>query len=181
MCVTQTFLSGVCMFCIFFHWFSAGVEITREHSPEALVLLLYVEVVLPYTYIKPELDWLSCTTWPSKSDKYLHFGMEASVAALTVDIDEHVLGGALPEVAQARYTIQGSGMMRPGPMDSEALPDIEGDLWAIHCHLHWRELTVQCYFGFRWRHLAGEDRRPVGPQLNHLIVVRWWHKQLLWV
>lgn len=94
------------------------------------------------------------------------------VVALTVNIDEHVLGGALPQVAQTGYTVQGSSVIRPGAMNGEALLDIKGDLRPVHCHLHWWELAVQSHFSLRRRHLAGEDCRPVGPQLNHLVVVR---------
>ncbi len=72
--------------------------------------------------------------------------MDTLVAALTVNIDEHVLGGALPQVAQTGYTIQGSGMIRTRAMNGEALLDIKGDLCPVHCHLHWWELTMQSHF-----------------------------------
>ena len=67
--------------------------------------------------------------------------------ALTVNIDEHVLGGALPQVAQTGDTKQGSSMMRPGAMNGEAPLDVKGDLCPVHCHLNWRKLTVQSHFG----------------------------------
>lgn len=52
-------------------------------------------------------------------------GMNNSVATLTVDIDEHVFGRALPQVAQTGYTVQGSSVIRSGSMDGEALLDIK--------------------------------------------------------
>lgn len=58
------------------------------------------------------------------------------VAALTVNIDEHVLGGALPQVAQAGDTVQSSSMIRPGSMNGEAPLDVKGDLSPVHRHLH---------------------------------------------
>lgn len=75
--------------------------------------------------------------------------MEDLVAALTVDVDEHVLDGALPQVAQTGYAVQGSSVIRPGSMDGEALLDIKGDLRPIHYHLLWWKLAVQSYFGLR--------------------------------
>lgn len=73
----------------------------------------------------------------------------AAVAVLTVDIDEHVLGGALPQVAQTGYTEQGSSVMRPGSVDGEALLDIEGDVRPVYRHLHWWKLAVQSNFSLR--------------------------------
>lgn len=69
------------------------------------------------------------------------------VAALTVNIDEHILGGALPQVAQTGNTVQGSSMMRPGSVNGEALLDVKGDVRPVYCHLHWWKLAVQSYFG----------------------------------
>lgn len=68
------------------------------------------------------------------------------VAALTVDIDEHVLGGALPQVAQTGDTEQGSSVIRPWSMNGEALFDVKGDLRPVHCHLRWGKLAVQSHF-----------------------------------
>lgn len=68
------------------------------------------------------------------------------MAVLTVNIDEHVLGGALPQVAQTGHTVQGSSMIRPWSMDGEALLDVKGDLRPIHCDLHGWKLAVQSHF-----------------------------------
>ena len=65
-----------------------------------------------------------------------------SVAALTVNVDQHVLGGALPQVAQTGHAVQGSGVVRPGSMNSEAPFDIKRDVSPIYCHLHRWELAV---------------------------------------
>lgn len=67
-------------------------------------------------------------------------------AALTVNIDEHVLGGALPQVSQTGHTEQGSSVMRPRSVDCEALLDIEGDVRSVYCHLCRRQLAVQADF-----------------------------------
>lgn len=75
--------------------------------------------------------------------------MDDSEAALTVNVDEHVFGGALPQVAQTGDTVQGSGMIRSGSMNGEALPDVKGDLRPVHCHLHRWILAVQSHFGLR--------------------------------
>lgn len=75
--------------------------------------------------------------------------MGERVAALTVHVDEHVLDGALSQVAQTGYTVQASSVIRPGSVDGEALLDIEGDLPPVHCHLHRWKLAVQSYFGLR--------------------------------
>lgn len=71
------------------------------------------------------------------------------MAGLTVDIDEHVRGGALPQVAQTGDTEQGSSVMRPGSVDGEAPLDVKGDLRPVHCHLHGGKLAVQSHFGLR--------------------------------
>lgn len=63
-------------------------------------------------------------------------------AGLTVHIDEHILGGALPETAQTGHTVQSSSMVRPGSVDGETLLDIKGDVPPIYCHLHWWKLAV---------------------------------------
>lgn len=69
------------------------------------------------------------------------------MAALTVDIDEHILGGALPQVAQTGDTVQGSGMIRPGSVNGETILDIKGDVCPIYRHLYWWKLSVQSHFG----------------------------------
>lgn len=103
----------------------------------------------------------------------------SSQAALTVNIDKHVLGGALPQVSQTGHTVQGSSVIRPRSVDCEALLDIKGDVRPVYRHLRRRQLAVQANFSLRWRHLAGQHRGPVGSQLDHLVVVGWWHKQFL--
>lgn len=55
-----------------------------------------------------------------------------SLTVLTVDIDEDILGGALPQVSQSSHTVQHSGVMQLRPMDGEALPVVEGDLRPVH-------------------------------------------------
>lgn len=74
--------------------------------------------------------------------------MEVS-AVLTVNIDEHVLSGALPQVAQTGHTVQCSSMIRSGSMNGEALLDIKGDVRPVHCHLHRWKLAVQSHFRLR--------------------------------
>lgn len=76
-------------------------------------------------------------------------GMDDLAAALTVNIDEHVLGGALPQVAQTGDTEQGSSMMRPGSMNGEAPLDVKRDLRPVHCHIHWWKLAMQSHFSLR--------------------------------
>lgn len=98
--------------------------------------------------------------------------MNSLQSALTVNIDEHVLYGALPQIAQTGYTVQFPSVIRPRPMDGEAFLDVKGDLFAVHLHLRRRVLAVQSHLRLGRRHLAGQDRRPVGSQLNHLVVVR---------
>lgn len=68
------------------------------------------------------------------------------MAALTVNIDEHVFGGTLPQVAQAGNTVQGSGMMRPRSVNGEAFLDVKRDVCPIYCHFYWWKLAVQSYF-----------------------------------
>lgn len=95
----------------------------------------------------------------------------SGLPALTVNIDEHVLGGALPQVSQTGHAEQGSGVMGPRSVDGEALLDVEGDVRPVDRHLPRRQLAVQADFSLWGCHLAGQDRGPVGPQLDHLVVV----------
>ena len=100
---------------------------------------------------------------------------------LTVDVDQHVLGGGLPEVPQAGHAVQRAGVLGPRPVDGEAPPGAEGDLRPVHRHLGRGELPVQGHRGPGGRHLAGQPRGPVGAELDHLVVVGRRHKQLLWI
>lgn len=98
---------------------------------------------------------------------------------LTVNIDQHVLSGALPQVAKASHAVQGACVMRLWPVDSEATLDIKRYLYAVHPHFLWGELAMQCHLGLWVGHLAGQDRWPIGAHLDDFIVARGWYKQLL--
>lgn len=98
---------------------------------------------------------------------------------LTVDIDQHVLGGGLAEVAQAGHAVERARVVRSRPVDGEAPHDVEGDLHPIHRQLPRGELSVQGHLGPGRGHLAGQQCGPVGPQLNHLVVVGRRYEQLL--
>lgn len=98
------------------------------------------------------------------------------IFAPTVDVDEHVLGGALPQVPQTGHTVQGPGVMRLGSVDGETLHDVKGDVRSVYSHLRWRKVPMESHFCLRRGHLAGQDSRPVGPELNHLVMFRRWNK-----
>lgn len=105
------------------------------------------------------------------------------IFAPTVDVDEHVLGGALPQPPQAGHAVQGPGVMRLGSVDGETLHDVKGDGRSVHGHLRRGKLPMQGHPRLRRGHLTGQEGRPVGSELNHLVMVRRWNKQLLrvWV
>lgn len=61
---------------------------------------------------------------------------------LTVDIDEHIFGGTLPEAAEAGDAEERACVVRSGPVDGEALLHVEGDFRTVDLHLLWGKLTV---------------------------------------
>lgn len=124
---------------------------------------------------RQQCDWHPMIDWKLLAK----FWTNRAQAALTVNIDKHVLSRALPQVSQTGHTEQGSSVMWPRAVDCEALLDVEGDVRPVYCHFRWWKLAVQADFSL-WRgHLARQQRGPVGSQLDHLVVVGWWHKQFL--
>lgn len=63
-------------------------------------------------------------------------------ASLTVDVDEHEFGGALPQVPQTGHTVERAGVLLLGSVDGEALLRIKGDFSSVHLHFCWRKLAV---------------------------------------
>lgn len=89
-----------------------------------------------------------------------------------MDVDEHVLDGALPQVPHTGHTVQRASMMRFGPVDGETTHHIIRDLRSIHLHLHGRELTVQGDFGLRGRDLTRQHCGPVTSEVDNLVIIR---------